>query len=63
MIPLAVLAGIALKVGFDIIDWGFLKRAHQVSVKGAVIMYGVILLTVLVDLILRWVLGSLWRTS
>ncbi|MDJ0706302.1 MAG: SulP family inorganic anion transporter [Leptolyngbyaceae cyanobacterium MO_188.B28] len=51
MIPLAVLAGIALKVGIDIIDWGFLKRAHQVSIKGALIMYGVILLTVLVDLI------------
>ena len=50
-IPLAVLAGIALKVGIDIIDWGFLKRAHQVSIKGALIMYGVILLTVLVDLI------------
>jgi len=50
-IPLAVLAGIALKVGVDIIDWGFLKRAHQVSMKGAAIMYGVIILTVLVDLI------------
>ncbi len=50
-IPLAVLAGIALKVGVDIIDWDFLKRAHKVSVKGALIMYGVILLTVLVDLI------------
>lgn len=51
VIPLAVLAGIALKVGIDIIDWGFLKRAHKVSVKGALIMYGVILLTVFVDLI------------
>ncbi|MEL6249200.1 MAG: SulP family inorganic anion transporter [Cyanobacteria bacterium J06648_16] len=50
-IPLAVLAGIALKVGIDIIDWDFLKRAHHISVKGALIMYGVILLTVLVDLI------------
>lgn len=50
-IPLAVLAGIALKVGIDIIDWDFLKRAHHVSVKAALIMYGVILLTVLVDLI------------
>ncbi|NEQ96610.1 MAG: SulP family inorganic anion transporter [Cyanothece sp. SIO2G6] len=57
MIPLAVLAGIALKVGIDIIDWGFLKRAHQVSVKGALIMYGVILLTVLVDLITAVGLG------
>ena len=50
-IPLAVLAGIALKVGIDIIDWSFLKRAHHISVKGALIMYGVIVLTVLVDLI------------
>ncbi|MCT0246498.1 MULTISPECIES: SulP family inorganic anion transporter [Synechococcaceae] len=49
-IPMAVLAGIALKVGIDIIDWGFLKRAHHLSMKGALIMYGVILLTVLVDL-------------
>ena len=51
LIPLAVLSGIALKVGLDIIDWGFLKRAHHVSWKAAAIMYGVILLTVLVDLI------------
>ncbi|PZD71406.1 Bicarbonate transporter BicA [Acaryochloris thomasi RCC1774] len=51
MIPLAVLAGIALKVGIDIIDWDFLKRAHQISIKAALIMYGVIILTVLVDLI------------
>ena len=50
-IPLAVLAGIAVKVGLDIIDWEFLKRAHHLSLKAAVITYGVILLTVLVDLI------------
>ncbi len=51
LIPLAVLAGIALKVGINIIDWGFLKRAHRLSFKGAAITYGVILLTVFVDLI------------
>jgi len=50
-IPQAVLAGIALKVGVDIVDWGFLKRAHLISIKGALIMYLVIILTVLVDLI------------
>ncbi len=50
-IPKAVLAGIALKVGIDIIDWSFLKRAHKVSPKAALIMYGVIILTVFVDLI------------
>lgn len=50
-IPLAVLAGIALKVGIDIIDWKFLKRAHKLSWKAAAIMYGVVLLTVFYDLI------------
>ncbi|MGQ4647375.1 bicarbonate transporter BicA [Lyngbya aestuarii] len=50
-IPMAVLAGIALKVGIDILDWSFLKRAHKVSTKGALIMYGVMFLTVFVDLI------------
>ncbi|MCT7958388.1 bicarbonate transporter BicA [Laspinema palackyanum] len=50
-IPMAVLAAIALKVGVDIIDWAFLKRAHRVSMKAALIMYAVIALTVFVDLI------------
>lgn len=56
-IPLAVLAGIALKVGVDIVDWGFLKRAHRISVKGALILYLVIGLTVLVDLIVAVAVG------
>ncbi len=51
-IPLAVLAGIIIKVGLDIIDWGFLKRAHYISGKSAAIMYGVIFLTVFVDLVI-----------
>ncbi|MUG96184.1 STAS domain-containing protein [Scytonema sp. UIC 10036] len=50
-IPMAVLAGIALKVGIDILDWSFLKRAHKISLKGTIIMYGVLFLTVFVDLI------------
>lgn len=56
-IPLAVLAGIALKVGFDIIDWDFMRRAHIVSKKAAWIMYGVIILTVFVDLITAVAIG------
>lgn len=51
VIPKAVLAGIAIKVGISIIDWGFLRRAHRVSLRGALIMYGVIAMTVFVDLI------------
>jgi sulfate permease, SulP family len=56
-IPLAVLAGIVLKVGIDIIDWKFLKRAHRLSMKAAAIMYGVMLLTVFYDLITAVSLG------
>ncbi|WP_159783111.1 SulP family inorganic anion transporter [Sodalinema gerasimenkoae] len=51
IVPLSVLAAIALKVGLDIVDWSFLKRAHHLSLKAAAIMYGVLLLTVFVDLI------------
>lgn len=50
-IPLAVLAGIAIKVGLNILDWSFLKRAHNVSRRAALVMYGVLLLTVFIDLI------------
>lgn len=56
-IPLAILAGIALKVGFDIIDWSFIKRAFHVSKKAAIIMYAVIFLTVFVDLIAAVLIG------
>ncbi|HHC74296.1 MAG TPA: SulP family inorganic anion transporter [Thiothrix sp.] len=57
VIPLAVLAGIALKVGIDIIDWGFLKRAHRMSKMGSLITYSVIALTVFVDLIVAVGIG------
>ena len=53
----SIVSGIALKVGFDIIDWSFLKRAHRVSIKAAWIMYGVIALTVFVDLIAAVAIG------
>ncbi|ENC6729484.1 SulP family inorganic anion transporter [Vibrio navarrensis] len=56
-IPMAVLAGIAVYVGFGILDWSFIQRAHKVSVQGMAIMYGVMLLTVFVDLIVAVGLG------
>lgn len=56
-IPLAVLAGIVLKVGVDIIDWGFLQRVHRISWKAAGIVYSVVLLTVFVDLMVAVVVG------
>ncbi|MBR8826574.1 MAG: SulP family inorganic anion transporter [Gomphosphaeria aponina SAG 52.96 = DSM 107014] len=56
-IPQAVLAGILIKVGIDIIDWGFLKRAHHLSLKATGLMYGVLFLTVFVDLITAVAVG------
>ena len=56
-IPMAVLAGIAVYVGLNILDWSFIQRAHKVSIQGMVIMYGVIILTVFVDLIVAVGLG------
>ncbi|WP_019509067.1 SulP family inorganic anion transporter [Pleurocapsa sp. PCC 7319] len=56
-IPHTVLAGILIKVGIDIIDWSFIKRAHQISVKATGLMYLVIFLTVFVDLITAVAVG------
>ncbi len=56
-IPMSVLAGIAVYVGFNILDWSFIQRAHKVSLQGMAIMYGVMFLTVFVDLIAAVGLG------
>ncbi|VEP12738.1 Bicarbonate transporter BicA [Hyella patelloides LEGE 07179] len=56
-IPHAVLAGILIKVGIDIIDWSFLFRAHQISAKATGLMYLVLFLTVFVDLITAVAVG------
>ncbi|MEI5638433.1 MULTISPECIES: SulP family inorganic anion transporter [unclassified Pseudoalteromonas] len=56
-IPMAVLAGIAVYVGYNILDWSFIQRAHKLSVSQMAIMYGVMLLTVFVDLIVAVGLG------
>lgn len=56
-IPLAVLAAIAVKVGMDILDWSFIKRAHKVSRHSTLIMYTVLILTVFVDLIVAVGIG------
>lgn len=50
-IPLAVLGGILLKVGVDIIDWRFLRHIFQAPRADVLIMSIVLLTTVLVDLI------------
>ena len=50
-IPHAVLAGILVKVGLDIIDWSYLKRAHKGPRWDFGLMLLVLGLTVFVDLI------------
>lgn len=57
VIPIAVLAGIAIKVGIDILDWSFIKRAHKVSKQTSLIMCAVLLLTVFVDLVVAVGIG------
>lgn len=56
-IPHAVLAGILVKVGYDIIDVGYLKRAHKGPRWDLVLMVSVLGLTVFVDLITAVVVG------
>jgi len=51
-IPHAVLAGILIKVGVDIIDWRYLTRIRHAPRPGVAIMFLVFGLTVFVDLIL-----------
>ena len=56
-IPHAVLAGILVKVGYDIIDLSYLKRAHRGPRFDLVLMVMVLSLTVFVDLITAVVAG------
>ena len=51
-IPLAVLSGILIKVGFDILDYKFLRIMNKVSRQDLLIMSTVFLLTIFVDLIM-----------
>lgn len=50
-IPKAVLAGILVKVGTDIIDWDYLKRLKTAPKTGVILMLTVLLMTVFIDLI------------
>ena len=56
-IPNAVLAGILIKVGIDIIDWDFLRRLHRAPLFVVVLMLLVLILTVFVDLVTAVVVG------
>ena len=57
VIPHACLAGILLKVGWDIIDWRFLRRIVHVQREHLVVMATTLLLTVFVDLVTAVAIG------
>ncbi len=57
LVPLAVLAGILLHVGLEIIDWNFLRRAPQLSLRATGLMWLVLVLTVLWDLVTAVAIG------
>ena len=56
-IPHAVLAGILMKVGWDIIDWRFFKRINRVQREHLVVMLITLGLTVFADLLTAIMLG------
>lgn len=57
-IPHAVLAGILLKVGIEIIDWNYLRRIKTAPFAGVFLMFAVLLLTVFDDLITAVAVGT-----
>ena len=56
-IPHAVLAGILMKIGWDIVDWRLLLRIHRLRRDHLVVMLMTLLLTVVVDLVTAVALG------
>ena len=56
-VPHAALAGILVKVGWDILDKRFLARAHQVQRENLLVMLGTMAMTVILDLITAVMVG------
>ena len=59
MIPLAILASILLKVGYDIIDWDFFKNFRHKSRVDLFVVLLVILLIVFINLLLAIFVGTI----
>ncbi|MDE0412242.1 MAG: SulP family inorganic anion transporter [Gammaproteobacteria bacterium] len=56
-IPRAVLAGVLIKIGLDIIDWQMLARIHRMRLEHALVMLVTLGITVFVDLVTAVALG------
>ncbi len=57
LIPHAVLAGILIKVGWDIVDWRFVTRIHKVQREHLLVMMLTMGLTVFLDLVTAVAIG------
>ena len=58
-IPHAVLAGILMKVGWDIVDWRFITRLHRVQREHLLVMVITLGLTVFLDLVTAVAIGMI----
>ena len=56
-IPLAALAAVLIKVGWDLIDWNILARLHRIRRDHAVVMLTTLGLAVFVDLVVAVAVG------
>ncbi|MCY4451079.1 MAG: SulP family inorganic anion transporter [Immundisolibacterales bacterium] len=56
-IPLAALAAVLMKVGWDLVDWHFLTRLHRVRRDHVVVMLTTLGLAIFVDLVSAVALG------
>ena len=56
-IPIAALAGVLIKVGWDIVDWRMLARLHRLRREHLFVMLTTLCLTVFVDLITAVAIG------
>ncbi len=56
-IPHAALAGILMKIGWDVIDWRMLRRIHRIQAHHLFVMLMTLSLTVFVDLVTAVAIG------
>ena len=61
-IPLAVVAGILMKIGWDFIDWRFMMRVHRVQREHLAIMVATLVVATLFDLVVAVGVGLIVAT-
>jgi len=57
IIPIAALAGILIKIGFSIIDWGYIRRCHRAPKASVICMFIVMILCISINLVVAVAVG------